>query len=375
MGGTVVRVRGIRRWRHPRTGIEYTYHRQTGKRIEEEFGTGDFFKRLAELDAEAKGVAERRARAGTLHSLVLDYRRSEAFKDLKPRTRQDYERVFTFLGPIFDQPLSAFDAATIVALRNRWREARGRRFVNYCLTVLKLVFRHGMDEQLVSYNPVSEVRSIRRDKNAVPLNRPWTAEERAAVWKAVGTPRWRHLRLPVAIGLETGMREGDVIALTRLAIKGRLLSIKTAKRGVDIAIPISSRLAEALCDAESHDSVTLCVNSKGLPWKGNGFRSGFRKMLRALEAEGKIGQGCTFHGFRHDVATRLAEAGCSAEDIAAVLGQKSSRIAAHYADKADRSRRTEAAIRKLAPTTGAKRTSDAGSTCGGERLRRRKKET
>jgi integrase len=98
-------------------------------------------------------------------------------------------------------------------------------------------------------------------------------------------------------------------------------------------------------------------------------------MLRALEAEGKIGRGCTFHGFRHDVATRLAEAGCSAEDIAAVLGQKSSRIAAHYADKADRSRRTEAAIRKLAPAREAKPTSDSVNTRGAERLRARKKET
>ena len=373
MTGSIVRVRGIRRWRHPKTGIEYVYHRKTGKRIKEEFGSGDFFKRLAELDSVAKGQAEQKARAGTLRSLVLDYRRSEKFTDLKPRTRQDYERVFTFLGPILDQTLSAFDTSTVIALRNRWKEVRGRRFVNYVLTVMKLVFRHGMDERLVSSNPVSEVRSIRRNKNAAPLNRPWTAQERSAVWEAVSTPRWRHLRLPVALGLETGMREGDVIALNRFAIKGQLLSVKTAKRGVDVAIPISPLLAESLRDAESHSSVTLCVNSKGLPWKGNGFRSGFRKMMRALEAQGKIGRSCTFHGLRHDVATRLAEAGCSAEDIAAVLGQKSSRIAAHYADKADRSRRTKAAIRKLTPSAATKESNDVVKFGSSECLHVRKK--
>ena len=155
------------------------------------------------------------------------------------------------------------------------------------------------------------------------------------------------------------MRESDVIALNRFAIKGQLLSVKTAKRGVDVAIPISPLLAESLRDAKSHSSVTLCVISLGLPW----------------EAQGKIGRGCTFHGLRHDVATRLAEAGCSAEDIAAALGQKSSRIAAHYADKADRSRRTKAAIRKLTPLAATKETNDVVKFGSSECLHVRKKGT
>jgi hypothetical protein len=45
----------------------------------------------------------------------------------------------------------------------------------------------------------------------------------------------------------------------------------------------------------------------------------------------------------------LAEAGVSEEDIAAVLGQKTSRMASHYSRTADRSRRSKAAIRKFQP--------------------------
>jgi integrase len=112
---------------------------------------------------------------------------------------------------------------------------------------------------------------------------------------------------------------------------------------------------QALRDAPANDALTLCVNSKGLPWKGNGFRSGIRKMFKALEAEKLIGPGLTVHGMRHTVADVLAQAGCSHEDIAAVLGQKSSRVAAHYADKADRSERTRAAVVKLKPLAKVKR--------------------
>jgi integrase len=294
------------------------------------------------------------AKPGTLKALILSYRQSDAFRDLAPRTKADYERCFAFLEPLHDKPVKAFTTPALAKMRDEWRKTRGRRFVDYVRSCLIVVFNRGVELGVMSHNPAKAVSKLGRDRRAPPVNRPWTEAERAAVLAAVNTKRWLHLRLPIALGLETGMREGDVIALTRSAIKAGLLSLKTAKRGVDIAIPISPLLAEALRDADSHMAVTLCVNSKGAPWKGNGFRSGFLKMMRALEAEGKIGRGCTFHGLRHDVATRLAEAGCSAEDIAAVLGQKSSRIAAHYADKADRSRRTKAAITKLEPLKAAK---------------------
>jgi integrase len=298
---------------------------------------------LAELDTKAKGEAEQKVRAGTLRSLVLDYRASERFTDLKPRTRQDYKKVFNFIDPILDQPLSAFDTTTVIALKNRWKEVRGRCFVNYVITVLKLVFGHGMDEQLVASNPVSGVRRIRRNKNAVPLNRKWEATERTAVWAACPP----QLRLPLAIGLTSGMREGDVLALKRGAIKDGRIKIRTAKRDVWIDIPVSLQIREAIASQPAHDAITLCVTSRGTPWTEDGFRASFFKFIKRLEQAGGVQPGLTFHGLRHTVASVLAENAASAEDIAAVLGHKSSAMAEHYAADADRSRRTRATISKL----------------------------
>jgi integrase len=354
MTGTIIRIKGLNRFRHAVTGTQYIYHRASGKRIKAPFGSPEFFVELAAVEREMQALKDEAAKPGTLRALILSYRDSDAFRDLAPRTKLDYERVFAFLEPLHHLHVSLFTTPAICQLRDEWRKERGRRFIDYVRTVLVLIFARGVELGVLTHNPAKAVGKIGRDRRAPPVNRAWTDAERSAVWAAVNTERWRHLRLPIALGIETGMREGDVIALTRSAIKGGLLSIKTSKRGVDVVIPVSPLLAEALRDAESHNAVTLCVNSLGLPWRGNGFRSGLQKMMRALEAEGKIGRGCTFHGLRHDVATRLAEAGCSAEDIAAVLGQKSSRIAAHYADKADRSRRTRAAITKLKPLKAAK---------------------
>ncbi|MGA7329056.1 MAG: tyrosine-type recombinase/integrase [Rhodomicrobium sp.] len=345
MTGTIMRVKGIKRYRHPKTGIEYCYHRATGKRIEEPFGTGAFSMRLAQLDAEAKGRAEEKAKAGTLRSLILDYRQSEKFTDLKPRTRKDYDKVFAFLEPILDQSLAFFDTATVIALRNRWSKERGRRFVNYSRSVLSIVFRHGVDELIVKVNPVEDVRPVQKDKNATPLNRKWEPEERAAVWEVCPV----HLKLPLAIGLMTGMREGDVLALKRDVVKDGRITILTAKRKVPIDIPISREIREALAGQLPHTAITLCATSRGTPWTTDGFRASFFKLLRSLKEAGKIGSGLTFHGLRHTAASVMAENGASAEDISAVLGWKNSAMAMHYAETADRSRRTKATITKLRP--------------------------
>lgn len=355
MAGTVIRLRGLKVYTHPVSGITYYYHRKANRRILSEPGSPAFLAEFAKIDADEKRRQIEAAKPGTLKALILSYRSTDDFKDLAERTRQDYERVFTFLEPLYSQAVAAFTTPAIVALRDEWRRTRGRRFCNYVRTVLVLIFKRAIELGLVRDNPAVNVGKVKRDRKAPPLNRPWTEQERVAVWEATGTPRWAHLRMPVALGLCTGLREGDLIRLPKSAVADGRISVRTAKRGVYVEIPILPMVEQALREALPSDALTLCVNSKGLPWKGNGFRSGIRKMFVVLAAEGLINPGLTVHGMRHTVADVLAQAGCSHEDIAAVLGQKSSRVAAHYADKADRSERTRAAVVKLKPLARAKK--------------------
>ena len=114
-------------------------------------------------------------------------------------------------------------------------------------------------------------------------------------------------------------------------------------------------LRAALCDApvpKNMDAapIRLCLNSRGQSWTLSGFSCSFRKALAALREKGLIGDGLTFHGLRHTVASELAEIpNVTEEDIAAVLGQKSSQMAAHYSREADRSRRTAATMARYQP--------------------------
>ena len=125
--------------------------------------------------------------------------------------------------------------------------------------------------------------------------------------------------------------------------------------GKRIDIPILPELKRTLAEYRQHlaqidcEPLRLCANSKGRPWTLSGFESSFRKQLKRLEGQGRLKSGLTFHGLRHTVASVLAENGISLEDIAAVLGQKSSQMAKHYSQEADRSKRTLAAFEKFMP--------------------------
>lgn len=52
--------------------------------------------------------------------------------------------------------------------------------------------------------------------------------------------------------------------------------------------------------------------------------------LSDAAAVGKVQPGLSFHGLRYTQGTKLAEAGCDAPTIAAVLGQATTKIAEHY---------------------------------------------
>jgi integrase len=345
MPGNVVRVRGIKRYFEPKAGKYYCYHRATGKRIEEEFGSLAFFARLSALEEEVQRRAEVQAKPNTLKALILSYKASDGFAGLAPRTRSDYEKVFAFLAPVWDGQVSAFTTPQIVVLRDKWRKERGRCFINKTLAVVSIIFAHGVERGLLNTNPVRDVKQIRRPKDAPAVNRPWTIAERKAAMAHLPV----HLKLPFTIGLYSGMREGDVIRAPRSIISASSIKIKTAKRGVWIDIPILPELKAALEAAPAHDAITLCVNSRGKPWTLQGFSCSFRKAIKQLEEAGLVGDGLTFHGLRHTVATTLAESGVGEEDIAAVLGHKTSRMAAHYAREADRAQRTKAAIKRFEP--------------------------
>jgi integrase len=344
---TVVRVKGLKRYRVK--GRWYAYHRKTGARLKAEFGTAEFIAELAEIERKLKTTE---ALPGTLGALLTSYRGSPTYADLAPATRQGYARMMNLLLPLDAMPLVELNSQFIAGLRDRVAAKHGRRQANYVMAVISVACEHGKEHGIIQDNPVKGVKRVKRTRGTPQANRPWSIHECRTVLGEVPY----QLRLPVALAMFTGLRKGDVLALTKGAIREGRIWRRTNKTGQEVSIPVHPDLARLLTTAPKHDAITVAATTNGTPWTESGFNSSFIKAMAALKRDGKIGEGLTFHGLRHTVGTLLVEAGYDLDTVRRWLGQKTLAMAIHYSEMADTSQRMSDVITKFDPLGSKSRT-------------------
>jgi integrase len=344
---TVFRVKGLKRYRAK--GRWYAYHRKTGTRLKAEFGTAGFIAELAEIERKLNTTE---ALPGTLGLLFSSYRGSPTYADLAPATRQGYARMMNLLKPLDAMPLVELSSQFIAGLRDRVAAKHGRRQANYVMAVISVACEHGKEHGIVQDNPVKGVKRIKRARGAPAANRPWSIQECRTVLSEIPY----QLRLPVALAMFTGLRKGDILALTKGAIRDGRIWRRTNKTGQEVSIPVHPDLASLLATAQQHDAITIAATTNGTPWTESGFNSSFIKAMLALKRDGKIGDGLTFHGLRHTVGTLLVEAGFDLDTVRRWLGQKTLAMAIHYSETADTSHRMRDVITKLDPLGSKART-------------------
>jgi hypothetical protein len=116
---TRVHVKGFQIF-YDRHGRLRCYHRPTRRKIDLTkipLGSVEFFAECARITKSIR--ASEVPRPGTLGNLIKLYRAHQAFTDLEPRTRQDYQRVFDYLKAIDDTPLIRFDTPLVVRIRDK----------------------------------------------------------------------------------------------------------------------------------------------------------------------------------------------------------------------------------------------------------------
>ena len=335
MRRAVVRIKGVRTV--TAKGKVYHYHRRSGTRLPGAYGSAEFLLALQRLDARKPAAGM----PGTLGGLISAYRASPEFARLAPASKRQYNLLLDILAPNADRPLVAITTESLYDLRDMLAKVRGRTVVNQLLAVLRVVFAWGIRRGLVrGNNPAEKIESLRRPKDAPRANRPWKDAELETVL-AAAKPR---LRIALALGAYTGLRESDVVRVPWSCYDGHSIETRTQKTGQRVWIPAHSRLREIL-DTLPRETETIVPG-----FTASGYRSAFYRLTARLRADGKIGAGLSIHGLRHTLGHQLAEAGCDPPTIAAVLGQSTSQMAEWYSRTANRDRLAAEAFGKLERT-------------------------
>lgn len=190
---------------------------------------GDAKVRISCRDYVARWLA---GQAGTVSADTLEFYRS---------TLQSW---LTWLGPRAERPLDLITREDMVAFRT----AEGKRVTattaNHRVKALRQLFKAAMSDAGISANPAEGVRSLRKDRKAPKVRRPFTMEEIRRL-TAVMDEEWQ---LITWVGIYTGQRLGDVLSLRRDELDAAKSAVKivTGKVGLKLWIPIPAHLTERL---------------------------------------------------------------------------------------------------------------------------------
>ena len=217
---------------------------------------------------------------------------------------------------------------------------------------MSVACEYGRERGLLRDNPVRGVKRVKRPRDAAKANRPWTEEERRTVLAEVPY----QLRVPVALAMFTGLRKGDVLSLTKSAIRDGQIWPEPPKRAKKSHSPFT--LIWRTCLHLPRTTMRLQSQRRpiGTPWTESGFNSTFIKAIAKLSRSGRVGPGLTFHGLRHTVGTLLIEAGYDIDTVRRWLGQKTLAMAIHYSETADTSERMIGVMQKFDPLGSKRRT-------------------
>lgn len=283
--------------------------------------------------ADARVLATHR-QPGTIGALIASYKASHSWKKLRETTKAGYKtRIKVLENEHGHRSVRGLTHARIEALLAPYADRPGAALS--LLKMLRILIRHAIRTGILAANPsmgIERPRSTEIHSWMEPEIRQF--EER---WP-VGTKE----RIAFALHLFTGQRRSDVHKMTWADIDGDMIYVVQQKTGNKIWIPIHPVLAAVLEDA-GKSGEAIVVTAAGKPFSVGGFSN----MMRAAISGAKLPLKCRPHGLRKAQGRRLAEAGCTAHEIMAVLGLKTLAEAERYTRAADQVHLARSGINKL----------------------------
>lgn len=305
-----VRLKGVntvRRRRKDGSVTVYRYHRATGHPLEGEPGSPEF---LASMHEAEKLQLSRHD--GTVIGLIRRYTLSDAFARKAEATKREYRRILTKVELEFgDMPVAALDDPRVrqelLAWRARVAETSGLREADNRLSIVSSMLSWARENGDLLHNHVIGFKRLYKNNRADALWQPAHIKAFCAVAPI-------ELQRALLLALHTGQRQGDILALTWTNYDGQYITIRQGKTGVRVEIPCTSELKRMLDGLPRTASVILTTKT-GRPWTAFYFRHAWKAAVMKAGIEG-----LHFHDLRGTAVTRLAEAGCTLPEIAAITG-------------------------------------------------------
>jgi integrase len=298
---------------------------------------GDMFDAVAQAKEINAAIAATHAplKTDTLKALVARFKASAQWANLEARTATNYRRLLAHLpAHLLAKPVANISPAMLEAWLKGKRQTPAMH--NALIAVLSVLFNFGGGN-----NPATKLPRARLEAADTLL---WPEAAIAAFAEAAAAAGYPSIGQAVRLNSWLGQREADLLAATPAMVRCGTLVLRQRKTGARVGLPIGQVPG---IGALPETGPALLLNERtGRPWTVDQFRyqfslirdgiAGLEFPLGYVREDGtdtvRLGE-LTFMRLRHTAVTRLAEAGCTHAEIAAVTGHSLSsvaRILEHY---------------------------------------------
>ena len=271
---------------------------------------------------------------GSVEALIDAWQRSPAWADLAPATRATYSTYLRDLAAIGRQPAAEIKRRHIIALRDAIATSRGRGAATGFVRAASAAWAWAIDAEIVETSPAARLRPLKGGE--LPT---WSEAAFAVALDRLPEP----YRRVVLLAVHTGQRRGDLIRLPWSAWQDGVIRLRQQKTGTALVVPVHRDLAPLLAAwRRDATATTILAAPSGRPWTAGHLTRELSSRMAALGL-GRL----TLHGLRKLAAVRLAQAGASAHEIAAIGGWASLSMVQRYTKAADQAALAGAAIVRL----------------------------
>jgi integrase len=333
---THIRLKYVQAFVDRKTGAVFRYFRRPGfprVRLPGLPGSAEFMQAYQQaLKLAPQPVGAKRSKPGTIAATVAAYLDSTLHFGSKASTTQVLERSIlqNFRDQYGEHPIALMPTKFIALMLSKKKPAAARNW----LKAIRSLCRFAQAQDWIKDDPTRDVKLPPSKSSGYHT---WDEDEIGRYEAA--HPVGSKARLALALGLYTVQRRGDVIRMGRQHIRDGVLHVQQQKTKTALAIPVRPELY-AVLQATPGEHLTFLTTEAGQPYRPQQFTEVFGRWCDAAGLPAR----CVFHGLRKAGCRRLAEAGCSANEIAAWSGHATLGEVARYTKAADQERMARNAL-------------------------------